>query len=515
MHTYKKIPRYAVVSTVTGLTLSLPLLRILPRRVASGSLLLYKFGSLAAGISILLFLVMASFDFYRQRNARALKVVAGTRLVPPRRFNKEIRGDGIGIPCLMRGRTELLRIPADKERYHFLLAGDTGTGKSTILISLLQQLRERGDLVIIYDPSLQFFKTLAEPPDILLHPLSSSCPSWNICDEITNELDAKAVANSFLPDENESSASEIFFKEGARRIFRLLLLRLKAEGKGTDTLLQWLTDENIIDETVDQTPHAYLINSDAPGQRMAILGSLSKVAEALSLVPTIGTPFSFQQWYTKRQGWIFMGTQGQQERDALRPLISAWLDIAMGKLMLEEDAPAAWIFIDELPSLEKLPSLSTAVVEGRKYNLRFCIGIQGPSQLHRFYGKATEAILSSLTTKVFLRLSEHDTALWGANTIGKPRQQRSSHSYSESYGSPFQGTPHDSYSHRNDQIIEHLVIPNEIQNLPDRTGYLRYGDVVTRIAFDYHHLPQKNTFTKREERKVMPRVKVLTLPSPS
>ena len=513
MYRYKKLPRYAVFSAVTALTISILITGLRSQSLSSATQLLFEVVRNTATLWLLFFPGLVLLHFYREQKAKTPKIIEGTKLISPAEFNNIIKGDGIGIPCLIKGQTQLLTIPSYKERYHTLIMGDSGTGKSTIFHSLLLQTRTRGETAIIYDPSLQFWTRHAQAGDILLYPLSPLCPNWIISREISNPLNAKAVSKSFLPDNQDTAIKKDFWDSSSQRIFRALLLRLKQEQKGTAELLQWLRNFEEIDKTVQNTEHAYLINQDAPEQRSGVLASMSEVADILSLLPTTGTPFSFHDWSQHRKGWIFIATQGEEEREALRPLISAWLDIAFGKLMLfeDEDAPLTRVFIDELPTLQRLPKLKTAIAEGRKYNLRFCLGFQGRSQVKELYGEAAEALLSTPATKIILRTSNYDAATWGADTIGKPMQERPSQSYSESYGSPLQGIPRDSFSHRTERYTDHLVIPNTIQNLDDRTGFLRFAQYVVPIHFDYYDLPKKNFL---HQHTALPQNKVLALPAP-
>jgi hypothetical protein len=61
---------------------------------------------------------------------------------------------------------------------------------------------------------------------------------------------------------------------------------------------------------------------------------------------------------TTGQGWVFITSQPTM-REALRPLISLWIDLLVLRL-LNEPMPQqkpAWFVIDELASLQHLPSL--------------------------------------------------------------------------------------------------------------------------------------------------------------
>lgn len=48
----------------------------------------------------------------------------------PRAFNREVKGEGIGITTVSSKVT--LRIPKANEAQHIAIIGDTGTGKSTL-----------------------------------------------------------------------------------------------------------------------------------------------------------------------------------------------------------------------------------------------------------------------------------------------------------------------------------------------------------------------------------------------
>ena len=72
-----------------------------------------------------------------------------------------------------------------------------------------------------------------------------------------------------------------------------------------------------------------MIDPKAPQQRTGVLGSLKMVADSFRLLPTEAEGnglWAATEWAEKRQGWIFI-TSRPALREALRPLISLWLDI--------------------------------------------------------------------------------------------------------------------------------------------------------------------------------------------
>src|SRR3546814_13153615 len=73
---------------------------------------------------------------------------------------------------------------------------------------------------------------------------------------------------------------------------------------------------------------------------------------------------------------------------SLRPLITVWLDIAISAIMsLKPDQQRRlYCVIDELPSLQKLPSLSDFLARARKYGGCGILGVQSSPQLAANYG---------------------------------------------------------------------------------------------------------------------------------
>ena len=79
-----------------------------------------------------------------------------------------------------------MRIPQGAEDQHIEIIGDTGTGKTTIMMQMLRQIEHRGDSAIVYDPAREFIQRFYDPKngDIILNPLDKRCPYWGPSDEL-------------------------------------------------------------------------------------------------------------------------------------------------------------------------------------------------------------------------------------------------------------------------------------------------------------------------------------------
>src|SRR3546814_14313780 len=82
---------------------------------------------------------------------------------------------------------------------------------------------------------------------------------------------------------------------------------------------------------------------------------------------------SIRDWVATEgdDSWLFVTVKADQ-LPSLRPLITVWLDIAISAIMsLKPDQQRRlYCVIDELPSLQKLPSLSDFLARPRKYGGR-------------------------------------------------------------------------------------------------------------------------------------------------
>jgi len=321
-----------------------------------------------------------------RREGRRLK---GPELVTTAQFNRRMKSDGIGFPTRIRrtfgewllGRNgHMLRIPRNRENHHFLIIGDTGTGKGRLQEPMLEQVEVRGECAIVYDPALEYTPAFFDQSrgDIVLNPLDLRMPYWSPADEVQHEAEALTVATSLFPDTQRENP---FFVEGPRKIFAYLLT-LKPT---PEELVWWLCHEQELDRRLKGTELAALIYPGASSQRAGILASLNMVADSMKLLPKRGDTerrWSAVEWAKQRQGWIFL-TSTPEVRKRLLPLTSLWLDLLILRLMNQArpGVQPVWFMLDELASLQKLPQLHTALTENRKSNNPVVIGFQGRSQL--------------------------------------------------------------------------------------------------------------------------------------
>ena len=375
------------------------------------------------------------------------------------------------------------------------MMGDTGAGKTTLIMQLLRQIRDRGDAAIVYEPTSEFVQRFYDEKrgDIILNPLDARCPFWSPAMEIESQQEATTIAEFLYQPAgggSNSSNKEFFYRTPAQ-IFAHLL----REGPTPHELAKWMADESFLQTKVKGTEMAFYIDRKAGPQAAGVLASLGLVAQSLRLLPkkeeTTRT-WNATDWAKDRKGWIFI-TSKKSQREVLRPLISLWIDILVMRLM-ETPKPGqkqVWFVIDELASLQKLPQLHSAMTESRTSKNPLVVGFQGRAQLEDIYGKIAEVTLSQPATKIFLKTTEGKAAELVSETLGKVEIERLKETHFNGSRAGKKLTI--------DRQIEPLVMASEISGLEDRRAYLKLGNRIARFDFHYNDLPiVTKSFVPRE-----------------
>jgi hypothetical protein len=450
--------------------------------------------ALRGGMVVLLACLIVAIpkDAVRARERKHGRVLKGPELVMARVFNRRTCADGIWFVLeqsfieKMLDWKHWLRIPRAIEANHFLIMGDSGTGKSALIRQALLRVEERGETAIVYDPSLEYTPQFLDPSrgDLVLNALDARMPYWTPGDELRHEAEALTLATSLFPDRHNENP---FFVESPRKIFAYLLTFHPTP----EELVWWMSHPQEIDRRVKGTEYAAMIDSQSPQQRSGVLGSLNMVADALKLLPTekeTTRRWSTLEWSKERRGWIFL-TSTPETRKRLLPLTSLWLDALVLRLMNQGQAHSrpVWFVLDELASLQQLPQLHTAITENRKSNNPVVLGFQGRSQLETRYGHEAEAMMSQPATKIFLRTSEPRAAKWISETIGEVEIER----IRESRSSGHFPQHRNSKSYGLERQVEPLVMASEISGLTPLHGYLKSGNLVVRMGFPYVMMPNR------------------------
>ena len=434
----------------------------------------------AAVIVVFLFCFAVPWDFKRGKRMKYGRLLRGPVMSSPKEFNQILKGEGLGIRTDEKGT--IIRLPLRAEAKHVQVMGDTGVGKTTLLIQMLTQIEDRGESAIVYDPAGEYIQRFyrEDRNDVILNPLDDRSFYWSPSSELRNPAEARTIASSlYQPAEGKPGE---FFTETPQKIFAHMMKYRPS----TQDLVAWMSNPDEIDRRVEGTELEAFISKDAPDQRQGVLGSLGLIADSLRLLPSKeqarNKEWSATAWAEKREGWIFLtGTEAEQE--ALRPLHSLWIDLLILRLLTlpKPGQKRAWFVLDELATLQRLPQFHSALTKGRKSDNPIIFGYQGKAQLEVIYGHLAEVMLSQPATKFVLKTAEPKAAKWASELIGDIEIERVRETVADGKRA--------GKSFTMDRQIEPLVMSSEIAGLEDLHSFLKLGNNVTRFSFPHMDRP--------------------------
>jgi len=375
-------------------------------------------------------------------------------------------------------------VPIKAETTHFAIGGATGTGKTTIFKEMMCSAIKRGDKLAILDPDGEFLSTFYKPGDKILNPFDIRTEGWSFFNEIREDFDFERIAKSII-QKSESSDSEewnqygrLLFHEVARKVF------YNSRNPSMREVFSWTNQRDMDDlEKFVKGTNAQAIftgNERASSSVRFVLSN--KIPSHLKMPPG---NFSIRKWLeTPNDGNLFI-TWNESQKDALKPLISCWVDTIYSSVlgMSSDRNRRIWTFLDELESLDHLATLNDALTKGRKKGLCVATGFQSYAQVEHVYGdKKAETILGNHRSLLALAVGRMgtSTAKKMSEALGEHEIKRMKEGSSQRWGQ--MGTR----SENEDVKPERIVMPAEISNLPDLEGFLSFpgSTPIARVKFE-------------------------------
>lgn len=476
------------------------------RQVLSDSYTLYcgqllKQELVIAGCAALLVAFLATFAVYwylgRTGRKQSEDEIIGGRVLSesPKdvaRMMKK-RGEASDI------RIDDLPLKLDSEIQNMAMHGTVSTGKSTLMRKILKQLRDRGDLVIIYDKGCTFVEDFYdESRDKVLNALDSRCPNWDLWEECRSIAELENASTTLIP---ASSGEDPFWQGSARTIFAEGAERMRKDedrsyNKFLRTLLAIKLDQ--LRAFLAGTPASTLVDGKIEKTAISIRSVLTNYVKALRYLQGIDRPgrekFTIREWMKgqtdkSKNGWLFI-TSDEQNHESLKPLISLWLSIAATSLLAmgPNRQRRVWFFYDELASLHKLSSLPRIISEARKFGGCFVLGFQNIAQMEEIYGpKAAAGLFDLLNTKFFFRSPSAEIAQFVEKDLGETRRKKFSEQTSFGHEQVRDGI---SFGKEEERVT--VVTYSDIQSLNDLQCYVTLpGDYpVVKLSMRYEAMPK-------------------------
>ena len=435
-------------------------------------------GALVAGALALFALGCAWFTFTRTgRGLGSNEYLRGARFGTIRQVRRLLRRHRMGSFSIGG-----VPVPDIFEPEHVLLCGAPGTGKTNLIVKMLEGIRKEGKRAIVYDTAGTFVeKFYRADKDIILNPLDRRTSRWSPWGDVPRDYHYDQIAESTIPDKT----GDPFWAKAARGTLVAVLRKLARE---KEMLVSILLDRLLRSKLKDLaafaagTDAAAFISLEGERTSAGIQAELASVMRSFSYLDDTRKGLSIREWVEneKDDGWLFITVKADQ-LPSLRPLITVWLDIAISAIMsLAPDRDRRlYCVIDELPTLQKLPSLSDFLARARKYGGCGILGFQSYPQLEATYGiQDAAAITGYCSTWVALRANDTPTAKHVSENLGQVEQVEANEGMS--YGV---NDMRDGVNLSRMQVTRPLVMHTEVTNLPNLSGFLRFGRNLPVVRF--------------------------------
>jgi type IV conjugative transfer system coupling protein TraD len=376
-----------------------------------------------------------------------------------------------------------VNVPDAFEPEHILICGAPGTGKTNIIVKMLDGIRKAKRRAIVYDTAGTFVEKFYRPGiDVLLNPLDARADSWSPWVDVPRDYHYDQIAESTIPDK----AGDPFWAKAARGTLVAVMRKLARQER---TLVSILLDTLLRSKLKDLaafaagTDAAAFISTEGERTSAGIQAELASVMRSFSYLDDTVDGLSIRDWVAneKDDSWLFITVKADQ-LPSLRPLITVWLDIAISAIMsmAPDRNRRLYCVIDELPTLQKLPSLSDFLARARKYGGCGILGFQSYPQLEATYGiQDAAAITGYCSTWVALRANDTPTAKHVSENLGQVEQVEANEGMS--YGV---NDMRDGVNLSRMQVTRPLVMHTEVTNLPNLMGYLRFGRSLPVVRFE-------------------------------
>jgi type IV secretory pathway TraG/TraD family ATPase VirD4 len=398
------------------------------------------------------------------------------------------------IPLTVAG----VAVPREDELKHFKFIGTTGTGKSTVMRELLHAALYRGDRAVIADPDGGYLSSFYTPNrgDVILNPFDARSAKWNVFAELRNPYDVDELAQAFIPDRGSDPTWTGF---AARTLLSAVTRQAHVAGirdVGELYRLLVVAPKEELQVLVAGTPAAPFLNE---GSDKLFQGARSTVTAAVKSLDFVraekSASFSVREWVKTGKGVLFLPYQADQIA-ALKTIISIWMRLAIFQTMsLGEGDSQLWFAVDELDALGPIDGLPDALARLRKFGGRCVLGLQSIAQASTNYGNGpAQTVIENCGNTLILRCSASEgggTARYASRLIGERDVLRLARSVSRSSGVTL-GSDRDTEGHSEHHATESAVMAAEIEQLPDRTGFLKFASQPAwmRVAFPVYDIPK-------------------------
>ena len=394
-------------------------------------------------------------------------------------------------------------IPRSFENQHILLAGSTGSGKTKIVYSILDQIRNRGDKVILWDVKGTYTQAIGGEPGVkILAPWDKRSMRWGLINDIYSQTDCSELAHILVPE--NTNAQQTFFQDSARQIIEMILLDILRQRKpwSWETVIDYVSHgkEGLIQkiELVGEDRMALsLIEGDSKSSHDIFSTVISSLRPMRWMTKAwTNSSESLRRWILEEEGVLIIGGNANYQSLAQTTANMALYVLLNQILSLPDDVNdqrRIWLILDEFTSLGKNNDISKALAMGRSKGLCCVLGIQDFSQMEHHYGAAqARSIANSFLTTMILRCTDIATSDWASRLIGEHEvlQETQTEGHTTNKSNIFDVDRTHSSSRGESYATKRVFLSSEISNFERLSGVIKVaGWPVAKVTWPNLNIP--------------------------
>jgi type IV secretory pathway TraG/TraD family ATPase VirD4 len=417
--------------------------------------------------------------------------ITGTKILS----EKELTQQQVGMQGAIVGNTA--KLDEEIETQHTFISGSAGTGKTVVLNQqyVWQKKNRQNGRWIVHDTKGDYIEKFYNPQtDYIFNFSDARSMNFNIFSVIKIIPDIKSIVATIItrpPEEKDE-----IWTNTARDILEACILYCIKYDKKTNIEIKkliGLSPEKLAYELKSvegaEVAYGHLTSSDTQAGNF-MSNFRSKVGFFTSMPDNIqGKEINIEEWLDAKDGGqstIFL-LNDTKNKDLNAVRIAVFLDsyIKTFLSMSESKTRCVYFFLDEIGSLNKIPSIVDGLALLRSYGGRFYIGIQEIQRLYSIYGKdLTSTIVNNTATKIILRAQEYETQEFCSKQIGEGKYK--STTITNSSGSEINAN-REGTSYSSQEKIDRAVLASEIGNMKNNTYYYKNG------SYDWTFIEKKFT----------------------
>lgn len=404
--------------------------------------------------------LLAIFTFSFLKKNRNLEHVRGTKISkrPPFFYAKENYS--------LAG----VAYPKNAHKQHTIITGAPGSGKSQLLGHLLKQIRESGDIAIVYDKA-DLLSNFYSENDKIYNPLDARSVKIDPLSHVTDYLQAKQLAAAIVKKNASVSSGGEFFIDAARSVLtEIFVLAVKQKLSLKESIQRY---KKLSLEDLKQILSTTSANKYANMENFAdVLSTIENNISALDYLHDESN-FSLENYLNnddESDGWLWL-TATDNKKSINSPIITLIFELVAEILLSgNKRQRTIWIIADEFASLNRLEAMQRVMQEGRKYGAAVVLGFQDIAQVQAVYGENGAQVMIGLASTFAVLRASGKTAEFMSSTLGNAEVIEQNFSESSSLSTD-KNNNSVSRSERNDK--SNVVLSGEISSLKNLTCYIK------------------------------------------